>query len=69
MCLLIRAEIDFFPQACGPQCTLYVPAPILRPGDNIVVRSLSILITLICCLVMILFSFCCTFFWVQNSKL
>ncbi|PVH62072.1 hypothetical protein PAHAL_3G198700 [Panicum hallii] len=27
----------FFFQARGPQCALYVPAPILRPGDNIIV--------------------------------
>uniref|UniRef100_A0A804Q3A4 beta-galactosidase n=1 Tax=Zea mays TaxID=4577 RepID=A0A804Q3A4_MAIZE len=30
-------NIGRFWPACGPQCTLYVPAPILRPGDNIVV--------------------------------
>ena len=51
----------FFFQARGPQCALYVPAPILKPGDNIVVRSFSLLITLMHCLVMILFGFYCTF--------
>lgn len=30
-------NIGRFWPARGPQCTLYVPAPILRPGDNIVV--------------------------------
>lgn len=60
--LLISINKLIFFQARGPQCALYVPAPILRPGDNIVVRSLSILITFMRCLVMLLFSFCCTSF-------
>lgn len=30
-------NIGRFWPAIGPQCTLYVPAPILRPGDNVVV--------------------------------
>ncbi|OEL35585.1 Beta-galactosidase 8 [Dichanthelium oligosanthes] len=39
-------NIGRFWPARGPQCALYVPAPILRPGDNIVVCTLSVLMVI-----------------------
>ena len=45
--MLTLAEIELFLfQARGPQCALYVPGPILRPGDNVIVCTLSVLMVI-----------------------
>ena len=36
-----------FLQSVGPQCNLYVPAPILKPGENVVVQMTIIYFNII----------------------
>lgn len=35
----LHKNVNIYLQSFGPQCTLYVPAPILQHGANVVVRE------------------------------